>query len=133
MKNMTPKEKGQFLIDNFKDDHGNISLSDVDLSDFKGNVVINGWKVGGHLFQNYQEVGGSLFQDFQQVGCTLHQDFQQVGGILHQDEQKAKDGCKCVEPDYKAEYERLSKELCEANRKIETLMWSLGKIKEAGK
>ena len=39
----------------------------------------------------------------------------------------------CVEPDYKAEYERLRKELCEANRKSETLLWVLEKIKEASK
>ena len=39
----------------------------------------------------------------------------------------------CVEPNYKAEYERLRKELCEANRKIETLMWSLEKAMEASK
>lgn len=39
--------------------------------------------------------------------------------------------CDWVEPDYKAEYERLRKELYEANRKIETLMWSLEKIKDA--
>lgn len=39
----------------------------------------------------------------------------------------------CVEPDYKAEYGRLSKELHEANTKIETLMWALGKAMEGSK
>lgn len=39
----------------------------------------------------------------------------------------------CIEPNYKAEYERLSKELYEASRKIETLMWALEKAKETSK
>ena len=130
MKKMTPKEKGQFLIDNFKNERGSIELNDVDLSDFNGSVDISGWKVGGHLFQNNQEVGGSLFQDYQRVECTIYQDGQKAWGVM-QDEQKAKDAC--AEPDYKAEYERLRKELCEANRKSETLLWVLEKIKEASK
>ena len=126
MKKMTPKEKGQFLLEHFKNERGDLELNYVDLSDFKGNVDIGAWKVGGSLYQNDQEVEGSLYQDNQKVGLSLYQD-----------EQKAKDEPKCedmcVEPDYRAEYKRLSKELCEANRKIETLMWALGKAKEADK
>ena len=144
-KPLTPKDKGQFLLRYFKNERGDLDLSHVDLSDFHGDVVLEGWKVGGNLFldnqeakgnlyQNHQEVDGDLYQDSQKVGWNLHQEQQLVGGEIIQDEQKAKDECKCpdmcVEPDYKAEYERLSKELREANRKIEILMWVLMKIKE---
>lgn len=132
MKKMTPKEKGQFLLKYFKNERGDLELNDVDLSDFHGNVEITSWKVGGNLFQDYQEVGGSLYQHYQKVGLNLYQSNQEVGGhIVQQDEQKAEDAC--VEPNYKAEYKRLNKELCEANRKIETLMWALEKAKEADK
>lgn len=128
---MTPKEKGKFLLKYFKDKLGNLDLSRVDLSDFEGNVAINGWKVGQTLFQDHQQVGKSIFQDCQKAGLNVYQDEQKAGGFIKQDEQKApKDEPQPVEPDYKAEYKRMSKELCEANRKIEALMWALSKAME---
>ena len=137
MKQMTPKEKGQFLLKYFKNERGDLELNYVDLSDFHGDVAISSWKVGGDLYQSHQEVGGNLYQDNQKVRWNLFQDEQKVGGGIIQDELKTKEEPKCVdmcvEPDYKAKYERLNKELCEANRKIETLMWALEKAKEAGK
>lgn len=131
MKQMTPKEKGQFLIDNFKNERGDLDLTYVDLSDFHGDVVISSWKVGGDLYLDHQEVRGSLFQNNQKVGRNLFQDEQEAKGFITQDMQEAED--ECVEPDYEAEYERLRKELDEANRKTETLMWALEKAKEANK
>lgn len=131
MKKMTPKEKGQFLLKYFKNERGDLALNDVDLSGFKGDVAISSWKVGGNLFQDHQEVGGSLYQDSQKVRWNLFQDEQEAGGFITQDEQKAKEECKYVEPNYKAEYERLRKELYEANRQKEALLWALGRIKDA--
>ena len=132
---MTPKEKGQFLLKYFKTEDGALELSHVDLSGFKGDVVLEGWKVGGDLFLDHQEVGGSLFQNNQKVRRNLFQDEQEAGGCIAQDMQEPNaqeaEGIP-VGPDYEAEYERLQKELCEANGKIETLMWALGKAKEAG-
>lgn len=105
-KQMLPDEETKkWLIENRTNGKGELDLSGLDFSDFTGNVHISGCKVGGSLFQDEQE----------------------VGGILYQDDRKLE----CVEPDYKAEYERLSKELIDANRKIEALMWALGKIKDA--
>ena len=126
---MSPAERGKFIIDVFSD----LDLSYVDLSDFKGDVAISSWKVGGDLFLDHQEVKGSLHQNNQKVGRNLFQDEQEVEGFIAQDEQRAKDKRMCVEPDYKAEYERLKKELYEADKKIETLMWALEKAKEANK
>ena len=122
---LSKEETKKWLLNNCINENGDLDLSGLDLSDFKGNVDISSWKVGGNLFQDYQEVGGDLYQGDQEVGRNLYQD-----------EKKApKDMCPdmCVEPDYKAEYERLCKELCEANMKIETLMWALGKAKEKSK
>lgn len=135
-KPMTPKEKGQFLVDNFKTEDGALELSRVDLSDFHGDVVLEGWKVGGDLFLDHQEVKGSLFQNNQKVGRNLFQDEQEAKGFIAQDlqepnAQEAED--MPVEPDYESECERLQKELHEANRKNETLMWALEKAKEASK
>ena len=136
MKKMTPKEKGQFLLEHFKNERGDLDLAYVDLSDFSGDVVISNWKVGGSLFQDHQEVKRSLYQCNQKARCNIYQYEQKAEGLIRQDEQEAtKDTCPdmCVEPDYKAEYERLRKELYEADRKIETLMWALGKAMEADK
>lgn len=131
MKQMTPKEKGQFLLEHFKTEDGALELSHVDLSDFHGDVVLEGWKVGGDLFLDHQEVKRNLYQCNQKVGRNLYQYEQEVGGFITQDdEQKAKG---CVEPNYKAEYERLRRELYEANRKNEVLLWALGKAMEADK
>lgn len=131
---MTPKEKGQFLLKYFKTEDGALELDRVDLSDFHGDVVLEGWKVGGDLFLDHQEVMGSLFQNNQKVRRNLFQDEQEAGGCIAQDMQEPNaqeaEGIP-IGPDYEAEYGRLQKELCEANGKIETLMWALGKAKEA--
>lgn len=137
-KPMTPKEKGQFLLEHFKGEDGALELDRVDLSDFKGDVVVCGWKVGGDLFLDHQEVKGSLFQNNQKVGRNLFQDEQEAGGFIAQDDMQdmpivREDEDECVEPDYKAEWEKLQKELHEANKKNDALMWALGKAMEASK
>lgn len=133
---MSPAEKGDFIIQLFGGDDRKIHIDDVDLSGFKGDVAIGNWKVGGHLFQNNQEVGGSLHQDHQKVRWSLFQDNQSAGMQICQDRDttsNTKDECECVEPNYKAEWEKMKKELYEADKKNETLLWALGKVKEASK
>ena len=132
-KPLTPKDKGQFLLKYFKNERGDLDLAYVDLSDFSGDVVISNWKVGRSLFQDHQEVKRSLYQCNQKAGGNIYQYEQKAEGLIRQDEQKAKGEDMCVEPDYKAEYERLRKELYEADMKIEALMWVLMKIKEEAK
>lgn len=98
------EEVAKWLVENRTDEIGDLDLMGLDFSDFDGDVLASGWKVKKGLAQSRQEV---------------------------KDEPKCPD--MCVGPDYKAEYERLRKELCEANTKIETLMWVLMKIKEEAK
>ena len=137
-KKMSPAEKGDFIVHVFGGDDGKIHIENVDLSDFKGDVVVCGWKVGGDLFLDHQEVKGSLFQNNQKVGRNLFQDEQEAGGFIAQDDMQdmpivREDEDECVEPDYKAEWEKLQKELHEADKKNDALMWALGKAMEASK
>lgn len=85
------KEIRDWLLENAVDDKGDLILSDLDLSNFDGNVYICNMKVKKNLFQNYQEVGYVLYQEFQRVGKDLFQHNQQVGGELLQNNQKVKE------------------------------------------
>lgn len=75
----TIKEIRDWLLENAVDDKGDLILSDLDLSDFDGNVFICNIKVKKSLFQNFQKVGEDLHQDCQDVGESLWQDHQNVG------------------------------------------------------
>ena len=46
---------------------GNLNISDLDFSDFEGDVFINRMKVKGNLFQKEQEVQGHLYQGYHEV------------------------------------------------------------------
>lgn len=146
---MSPAEKGYIISRVFADDDGTIRIEDVDLSSYRGDVMMNRWtidgnlsqcchRVGGDLFQDNQEVKGSIYQHNQKAGCNLYQDMQEAGGCIVQDKQEAKDEpvhkdeSKCVAPDYEGECERLRKELAKANRKNEILLWALDKALEEG-
>ena len=87
----TIKEVKQWLLENRKDTFGNLDLSNLDFSDFDGNVFIDNMKVKKTLNQSYQEVGENLYQAFQKVDKDLHQDHQQVDGELLQNDQKVKE------------------------------------------
>lgn len=87
----TIKEVKQWLLENRKDTFGNLDLSNLDFSDFDGNVFINNMKVKKTLNQSYQEVGDVLYQEFQRVDKDLFQHHQQVGGELLQNNQKVKE------------------------------------------
>lgn len=68
-----------WLLENAVDNEGDLVLSDLDLSNFNGNVYIDYMKVKKSLFQDCQDVGENLHQDFQKVGKSLYQAFQNVG------------------------------------------------------
>lgn len=87
----TIKEVKQWLLENRKDTFGNLDLSNLDFSDFDGNVFIDNMKVKKTLNQSYQEVGENLYQAFQKADKDLHQDHQQVGRELLQNDQKVKE------------------------------------------
>ena len=84
----TIKEIKNWLLENAVDHSGDLDLSDLDLSDFNGNVYINHMKVKRSLYQDYQKVGENLFQNVQKVGKDLFQNNQDVDGSLHQYYQK---------------------------------------------
>lgn len=77
----TKKEIKAWLLENCVDCAGNIDLSELDFSNFDGNVFIRKMKVKNNLWQDRQETGGDL-----------HQSDQRAEGIIYQENQKAKDG-----------------------------------------
>lgn len=85
------QEIRDWLLKNAVDDEGNLDLSNLDFSDFDGNVFINYMRVKRSLYQNCQEVGDSLLQRNQIVAKNLYQDSQNVGGELLQNNQKVKE------------------------------------------
>lgn len=78
------EELKKYLLENFIDEDGDLDLSNLDFSDFDGNVYICDMKVKKDLIQNYQIVNGDLIQSDQKVGGNLYQGFQQFGGNLYQ-------------------------------------------------
>lgn len=95
---LTNEEKRDWLLENCQNENGNLVIRDIDLSDFKGKVILNGWKVGGSADLSFWKVKGNLFQRLQTVGenldqsCqsakNLYQGCQKVNGDLYQDCQK---------------------------------------------
>lgn len=73
----TKEEIKRWLLSNCVDDDGDLDLTDLDFSDFGGNVHISGMKVGKSLYQNCQEVGCVLLQDCQKAGMRIEQDNQE--------------------------------------------------------
>ena len=85
---MTKKELVKLLVDNFKDEVGNLDLSGLDFTNEDLNcVIISEMKVNGHLYQSEQKVKGDLWQQEQEVSGDLHQRMQKVKGDLEQGEQ----------------------------------------------
>ena len=80
----TIKEIRDYLLANRVDEYGDLVLSNLDLSDFEGNVYINNMKVKGNLSQNSQEVQGDLYQKGHKVEGILSQSDQKVKGNLIQ-------------------------------------------------
>lgn len=46
---MNNDELRDLLLENCVNDNGDLVICDIDLSDFKGNVILNGWKIGGTM------------------------------------------------------------------------------------
>lgn len=65
---LTKQEIKDWLLKNAVNDEGDLDLSDLDFSDFDGDVLIHSMKVKKSLYQDYQAVWGSLYQHNQQVG-----------------------------------------------------------------
>lgn len=72
-----------WLLENAVDEEGDLDLSDLDFSNFDGDVYICDMKVKKRLFQNYQKVGESLLQNNQIVDKDLWQSYQKVGGEFY--------------------------------------------------
>lgn len=80
----TKEEIKQWLLENCVDEYGNLELSNLDFSDFEGNIILNGLLVKKNLYQDCQEVNGNISQKFQISGGDINQDFQKVGKNLYQ-------------------------------------------------
>lgn len=65
---LTRQEIKDWLLKNAVNDEGDLDLSDLDFSDFDGDVLIHSMKVKKSLYQDYQTVWGSLYQHSQKVG-----------------------------------------------------------------
>ena len=74
----TKKEIKKWLLENCVNKYGDLDLSELDFSDFDGNVSVGHMKVKNNLVQDDQEVGLSLIQNYQGVGKDLFQDGQKV-------------------------------------------------------
>ncbi|MDD4643708.1 MAG: hypothetical protein PHW90_01620, partial [Bacilli bacterium] len=86
---MKSKEKiRNWLLKNCVDEDGDLVLTELDFSDFEGNVYICSMKVKGDLYQHNQQVGKDLWQYNQRIKRNLWQNNQQVRKDLWQDNQK---------------------------------------------
>lgn len=77
------KETKEWLLRNRINQLGELDLTQLDFSDFDGNIYINNMKVKGNLFQDCQTVKGNLNQSYQKVKFDLFQHSQQVNGDLY--------------------------------------------------
>lgn len=78
------QEIRDWLLENAVNENGTLDLSELDLSDFDGDVYIDFMKVKKNLHQCCQNVGGDLLQHNQKVGENLYQTNQKVGKNLWQ-------------------------------------------------
>lgn len=90
VRNLSVKEKKEWILENCINKYGHVDLSYLDFSDFDGNVYFDYIKTKHNLYQNYQIVKGCLYQECQKVNEDLHQEYQKVNEGLHQDCQEAK-------------------------------------------
>lgn len=75
----TKEEIRDWLLNNCLDEEGNLILSNLDFSNFEGDVYMNGLKVKHSLHLNFQEIGG----DVGQVGCTIAGRLYQKGNRIN--------------------------------------------------
>ena len=108
---MNKKELVKFLIKNFTNANGNLDLSQLDFSDFDGNISISRMKVKGDLHQDWQKVEGDLYQDCQEVEGNLYQNSQEVEGNLYQD-------CQEVEGDLHQSWQEVNGDLYQRDQEV---------------
>ena len=87
---LTNDELRDLFLENCVNKDGDLVICNVDLSDFKGNVILKGWKIGGSVDLSHWEVNGDLKQSYQKVNGDLEQDSHTVKGNLNQSYQTAK-------------------------------------------
>lgn len=87
MRTLSKKEIKKWLLENCVDEDGDLNLTDLDFSDFDGDIYTSGMKVKQTLYQNFQKVGVDLIQNFQKVNRDLYQSCQKVDGDLWQHSQ----------------------------------------------
>mgnify|MGYP000920153857 CR=1 FL=1 len=77
------EELRDLLLENCVNDNGDLVISNIDLSEFKGNVILDGWTVGGSGFVDlsFWEVKGNLYQRCQKVNGDLYQSYQSAKNI----------------------------------------------------
>lgn len=91
---LSKQEIKKWLLENCVDAYGDLDLSNLEFSDFEGDICIDGWVVkndllrdncyvGGDLWQGNTVVKNSLFQEGQTVGKDLLQDKQRAGGHIY--------------------------------------------------
>ena len=88
---LTNDEKRDWLLENCVNKNGNLVISDIDLSKFKGNVILSGWKIGGNADLSFWEVKGDLDQSCQKVNGDLDQSCQTAENITQHCQNVSKD------------------------------------------
>lgn len=76
------EEIKKWLLANCINEWGDLDLSNLDFTDFEGDVDISNMSVTGSLSQAHQKVGGWLNQSFQEVDEDLYQYVQKVNGNM---------------------------------------------------
>lgn len=76
---MTKKELVQIIIENFSDEDGNINLSGLDFSEHKGDVILNGLKSSGSIFEIHQSAEKNIVQYCQTARKQIIQVCQMAG------------------------------------------------------
>ena len=81
---MTKKELVHIIIENFVDEDGNINLSGLDFSEYKGDVILNGLKSGGSIYEIHQSAEKDIVQYCQTARKNIMQVCQMAGKEINQ-------------------------------------------------
>ena len=79
---MNNEELRDLFLENCVNKDGDLVISDIDLSKFKGKVYLTGWKIGGSADLSSWKVKGNLYQYCQTVNGDLDQSWQKVSKDL---------------------------------------------------
>ena len=81
-----------WILKNCVNDYGNIDLSNLDFSQFEGNIRISGMQVKKTLEQDHHIVGQSIFQGGHRVHIDIWQDNQKAHLVVQNIKKKNKLG-----------------------------------------